>query len=89
MGDLIFEEPPTFRMGRPLGGSPFGQWLAALRDHPGQWAKFPEPRAAAVSTHVRRGDAYGVEAGEFETRTMSAGTPGRVWIYARYVGGES
>lgn len=87
--DLIFEEPPSkIPTGGPVAGSsPFGLWLAALRHHPGQWAKYPEARYAGDATVVRNGDRYGVEAGEYETRTVNAEIGRRVWIYARYVGG--
>lgn len=89
--DLIFEEPPskTPGGGPVAGSSPFGLWLAALRDHPGQWAKYPEARYAGDATAVRNGGRYGVKAGEFETRTVGTGAGRRVWIYARYIGGES
>ena len=88
--DLIFEEPPATkrRGGRPVGQSPVGRWLSSLRDHPGQWVKYPEKVYAGTGTKIRCGSHYGVSAGEFETRTVDAcGQPG--WLYARYVGGES
>lgn len=87
--DLIFEEPPAGKTGRPVGSSPFGRWLNELRNYPGKWAKYPEQRDPSKATVVRHGRAYGVEAGEFEVRTINAGTRGKAWIYARYIGGES
>lgn len=86
--DLIFEEPPVLHGGGMVrGSSPMGQWLAALRQHPGQWAKFPEPKSATIATHIKRGTCYGVQHGEFETRTVKIdGDSSRRTFYARYVG---
>lgn len=86
--DLIFEEPPTLHGGGMVrGSSPVGQWLNSLRDHPGQWAKFPEPKSATLASHIKRGSAYGVLPGEFEARTVKIdGDTSRRTLYARYVG---
>lgn len=89
-GGLIFEEPPVIRGGGyPAGSSPLGQWLASLRDHPGQWAKWPEPRSATDATNIKRGIQYGVQAGEFEVRTTKIEGASKRTLYARYIGGES
>lgn len=89
-GELIFEEPPGARGGR-AGSSAIGQWLTSLREHPGQWVKFPAPqKSSASSGNIGRG-RYGAAPGEFEASSRSAGD-GTFWLYARYVGspdGES
>jgi len=87
--ELTFEEPPPSARGcKSRGKSPLGLWLAALRDHPGVWAKYPEPTYASAAPQINRGKNYGASAGEYETRAVSiAGTkPLRVTLYARYVG---
>ena len=91
--ELIFEEPPAAAAGnsKPAGGSPLGRWLHSLRSHPGQWAKFPTGgRKEAMRSkgyQARTGRNYGVRAGEFEVVTRKVGD--EVFLYARYVGGES
>lgn len=89
--DLIFEEPPVTATGpHSQGNSPVGLWLAALRDHPGRWAKFPDTVPLGLSSRIKKGDRYGAKAGEFEVRMSYIGAPPpRVWLYARYVGGQS
>ena len=86
--DLIFEEPPPILRGAGNAGkSPLGLWLAALRQHPGQWARWPEPVWPTTSTDIRKGRSRAVEAGEFETRTVViASGEKRVTLYVRYVG---
>ena len=86
--DLIFEEPPRLHGGGfVVGSSPVGQWLNSLRQHPGSWAKFPDPKSATIATRIKRGTAYGVQRGEFEVRTVKIdGDTSRRTIYARYVG---
>lgn len=89
--DLIFEKPPAKQWGggASVGSSPFGRWIAALREHPGVWAKYKEPCSPTMATNLSRGRAYGVTAGEFEVRTVKADGDYRRWVYARFVGGES
>lgn len=84
--DLIFEEPPNDGRGvyRPL--HPVTVWLAALREHPWVWARFPDDVAPAIGTFIRKGDRYGVAEGEYQTRTTSIGNTRRVHLYARYIG---
>lgn len=86
--DLIFEEPPkpSHSPGVRQGNSPVGRWLASLRDHPGSWAKYPDPLSQGVGTTIRKGRGYGVEAGEFEVRTVNIpDSPTHlVNLYARY-----
>jgi hypothetical protein len=87
--ELVFEEPPPVMRGRnSRGQSPLGLWLAALRYHPGVWAKYPEPTYAATAGQIRGGRNYGAVAGEFETRPVSitGSKPLRVTLYARYIG---
>ena len=85
--DLIFEDPPATTRGRPAGESPTGQWLASLREHPGQWAKFPTPILSnGVAQNIKKGKGYGAKPGEFEATVRSA-TNKRFDLYARYVGG--
>jgi len=87
--ELVFEEPPPVTRGRySRGASPLGMWLAALRDHPGEWAKYPEPVSPATPCDIRGGRNYGAVAGEFETRpvNITGSKPLRVTLYARYVG---
>lgn len=87
--ELIFEEPPPPKSGRP--GSGIREWLDSLRQHPGQWAKFPTEVNGGIGGHVTAGSAYGVTAGEFEVTMRRAPEAGkyRAWLYARYIGGES
>lgn len=88
--DLIFEDPPVVKIGRTAGETELGQWLAALRDHPGQWAKWPSPVVAATATFIRQGRRNGVAPGDYETRTVVIqGEASKRTMYARYVGGES
>lgn len=87
--DLIFEEPPRLHGGGFVKGttSPVGQWLKSLRSHPGQWAKYPEPKSATTASHIKRGSAFDVQPGEFEARTVKIdGDTSRRTLYARYVG---
>ena len=85
--DLIFEDPlPAARSGSRAGESPLGLWLAALRDHPGQWAKYADAMSAATCTVIRQGKRHGVKPGEFEVRQVAVGDTRKVWLYARYVG---
>ena len=90
-GDLIFEEPPGRTGGGVAGSSPFGQWLASLRSHPSEWAKWPEPKswsaAGSAASKASRGVAYGVKPGEFEV--VSRTVDGQTFIFARYVGAKS
>lgn len=79
--DLIFEEPPA------KGGS-LGHWCNALREHPGQWAKYPEPTNSGNTSHIRKGKLRGIAAGEFEVRTVTI-EGSTVWLYARYIGEAS
>lgn len=81
--DLIFEAPPEDGKG---GRSPFRPWLKALRQHPGEWAKYAEPQYPNIASKIRNGQGYGAKPGEFEVRTVNVSGPGRAWIYARYVG---
>jgi hypothetical protein len=84
--ELIFEEPPDDGRGHRPGKTPVGQWLASLREHPGQWAKFPkEQMSGSAAGVIRRGQGYGVKKGEFEAASRST-TNKRFWLYARYVG---
>ena len=50
--DLVFQDPPESKRGRPDGTSPLGLWLTALRDHPGQWAVYPEPCLTSPVTAI-------------------------------------
>ena len=90
--DLIFEEPPTRAHGGGGTYSPIRLWLNALRDHPGQWAKYPETVHASTRTFISQGTSYGVSEGEFEVcGRMDKSDPGkvRIHLYARFIGGES
>ncbi len=86
--ELIFEEPPTTQ-GRPPG-SPFTEWLLALRSHPGRWAKYPEAfsltsgAAPAKVNKIRNGGFAQIPAGEYDAKTRAA--DGQRWVYARYLG---
>lgn len=85
--DLMFEEPPPpNRRGRT---SPVTGWLAALREHPGKWAKYPTAYMTTGAGHrITAGEGYGVTAGEFEA-VMRRSENGKAFhLYARYVGGE-
>lgn len=92
--ELVFEDPPPSGGGRQAGKSELGRWLAALREHPGRWAKYPKMRvtqhaAAAVAGTIKRGKGYGLQAGEFETTTRKAEDGKGGWLFARYVGADS
>lgn len=85
--NLIFENPPAIT-GRGRGAdpnNPYALWLAALREHPGKWAKFPEPQKDGRRlTPIKRGSFHGISRGEFDAKTRKVN--GSVWLYARYVG---
>jgi len=94
VSELIFEEPPKPNPGggRPVGASPIGRFLAALREHPGRWARFPQAHdgrglLSRKVTDINRGNRYGVQAGEFEATSRKVGDS--FYLYAKYVGGES
>ncbi len=84
--ELIFEEPPP--QTRRRGNSPVGLWLASLREHPGQWAKYPERVGTGTASNIKRGKGLGVTPGEFEVVTRNQADD-KCWMYARYAGGES
>ena len=85
--DLIFEEPPpTAAGGVTRGQSPLGLWLAALREHPGRWSKFPDPVGPSNGTTIRRGAGFGTEKGEFSIRTAKIDGSAKVTMFARYDG---
>ncbi len=87
--DLIFVDQPPTKAGRLADPNhPIRLWLDALRQHPGQWAKYPDPQPTRTACGtIKNGKAYGAQPGEFEAKTSAAGaTNGRVFIYARYVG---
>lgn len=89
--DLIFEEPPPKGRGpgRSAGDSPIGEWLASLREHPGEWSRFPDSVHPNAVTYITEGRKYGVRfAGEFEAtgRKVVGSVMKRVDLYARYIG---
>lgn len=90
--ELIFEEPPNPGRG-PGGGnaSPIAAWLDELRQHPNQWAKYPERVHHNTVTFIRTGRNYGVTAGEFEVtgRDIKYEPTSRCDLFARYIGSES
>lgn len=90
--ELIFEDPPTAGRGGgyAIGSSPIGQWLEALKKHPGKWAKYPERKSATIATQIKEGRYYGALPGEFEVATRNnSGTPKRCDLYARYVAAQA
>lgn len=89
MTDLIFEAPSAAATG-PNAISPVRAWLDRLRDHPGEWAKYPERVAPTTSANIKTGKYVGVKRGEFEAVVRNgSGDPARFDLFARYVGGES
>ena len=92
--ELIREDPvPKRRVARSVPPSPIAVWLDAIREHPGEWFRLPDPVSPSTATNIRRG-AYAVAAaGEFEAmcRGIHVGPDGRrvCALYARYVGGQS
>lgn len=88
----MWEDPSA----RPSSG-PAGSWstrLAPLVEQPRRWAivgAFSSGTASALRT---RGNSYRLPAGTWEfvsRRRRSDGEPapaGKVWVYARYLGGE-
>lgn len=85
MDELIFEEPPAPPKG-PDTGSAVRGWLAAVKQHPNTWVKYPDRVNPSTAMQVKRG-GYGVKAGEFEAIARNiAGKPARCDLYVRYVG---
>jgi hypothetical protein len=87
--EILFVDapPPQQRRGRP---SPITPWLAALREHPGRWAEYPQSILNyAAATNIKRGKGYGVKPGEFETTARRTEDGKAFRLFARYVGGES
>ncbi len=88
--EIVFADPPPTKKGPgSRGQSPLGLWLAALRDHPGRWAEFPQPMSSTVATQIKQGKRCGVRPGEFEVTRRSTGDGKTYRLFARYVGGES
>lgn len=90
--ELIREDPvPKPRVARSV--SPIAVWLDAIREHPGEWFRFPDPVHPSTATNIRRGAYAGAATGEFEAkcRGIHVGPDGRkvCTLYARYVGGQS
>jgi hypothetical protein len=80
-----FQDPPPAKTGPHAGG--WFQIAAELKARPGEWAIVRENVTSNISTYIRRGgSAAFVPAGSFEATARRNGTPGRVDIYARYVG---
>lgn len=89
--ELIPEDPPPIKRagsGARAGQTPVGLWLAALRDTPGVWHRYPDRVHARAPASISRG-RYGVEPGEFEALSRNLDDRGRGLLYARYVGGGS
>ena len=85
--ELIFEEPPAAKPGRP---SIIPGWLVELRSHPGKWAKLPERTTPNTALNIKNGRYAGTAAGDYEAAVRNTGgTPRRCDLYARYIGGES
>ena len=91
--ELIFEDPPMPNAGgRPIGASPIGRFLDALRDHPGKWARFPKSypkrdNLGHIVGDITKARRYGISVGEFEATTRKVES--EYFLYVRYVGGES
>lgn len=90
--ELIREDPvPKPRVARSV--SPIAVWLDAIREHPGEWFRFPDPVSPSTAANIHRGAYSGAAAGEFEARGrgIHVGSDGRrvCALYARYVGGQS
>lgn len=71
--EIIWEAPPPKQTARRL-------WLAALKEHPGQWAKWPRPTANGGTTWFKR---HGCEVA---MRMIAGSDPKRFDLYVRYVG---
>lgn len=61
------------------GGGARVRWLAVLKAHPGQWAKWPRPTANGATWFKRHGC-------EVAMRMIAGSDPKRFDLYARYVG---
>lgn len=85
--ELIFEDPPPARR-RGLT-SPVVPWLEALRQHPGKWAKYPEPfMSSGAAANIVRAKGYGLTTpGEYDA-VMRPTTNKRYELYARYIGDD-
>ena len=77
--ETIWEAPPPKKTGRRLGGER-ARWLAVLKEHPGQWAKWPRPTANGATTWFRK---HGCEVA---MRMIAGSDPKRFDLYVRYVG---
>lgn len=75
----IWEAPPPKQQTGRLGGERT-RWLAVLKAHPGQWAKWPRPTAYGATTWFRK------QGCEVTQRTITGSDPTRYDLYARYVG---
>lgn len=92
--ELIREDPvPKRRVARSVPPSPITVWLHAIREHSGEWFRFPDPVHPSTATNIRRGAYAGAATGEFEAkcRGIRGSSDGRkvCTLYARYVGGQS
>ena len=85
MTEIILQDPPPAK--QPFcnrAPSPIRVWLDTLRrDHPGEWAIYPEKVNSGVAHQIRTGKSY-AKPGEFDSTTR--GTGNRVDLYARYIG---
>lgn len=81
---IVWEDPPPpfATNGRP---PVWGGRLAPLREHPGRWANLGEHHKSSVSM-INKGRFDGIEAGEFEARTVGIKDTSRCILYVRYVG---
>lgn len=86
--DIVWEEPPADGRG-PRQAGHLEPFAAALRDHPGQWARYPvaltEKSTSNAAVRIKTGSALSFgPAGAFEAVTRNV--DGTRVLYVRYVG---
>lgn len=76
-----WEDPPH----RHGGAGVHAEFFAALREHPGRWARWPVAKGStSVVSDVKAGKYLGSAKGEFES--VSRTVDGERRVYVRYVG---
>jgi hypothetical protein len=88
--EIVFGDPPVPEWNaKTLNSEPrIVRELAPLRERPGEWARVYGPlksqSAHNKAAYIRRGDAVGIEPGEYEATARTIDDGSYVWV--RYVG---
>jgi hypothetical protein len=85
--EVVFEDPPEKVSGLPT----VKNQIAALYDHPGEWARIGESVSADAAqvkaSHLKSGKYVGIEKGEFDTRFGQK--DGKWYVWAVYNGSSN